>query len=65
MNEQLFSVPGITCGHCVSAIREAVQEVPGVRAVDVDLAAKTVRVAGDGETAAVRAAIADAGYQAA
>jgi copper chaperone len=65
MKEQLFSVPGITCGHCASAIREAVQEVPGVCAVDVDLVAKTVRVAGDGEIAALRAAIADAGYEAA
>ena len=65
MNEQLFSVPGITCGHCATAIREAVHCVPGVSGVDVDIAGKTVRVAGDGDTAAVRAAIADAGYQAA
>jgi copper chaperone CopZ len=65
MNDLLFSVPGITCGHCASAIREAVQEVPGVCQVDVDITAKTVRVAGEGDAVAVRAAIADAGYQAA
>jgi copper chaperone len=65
MNEQMYSVPGITCGHCASAIREAVQDVPGVCHVDVDITGKTVRVAGDGDAAAVRAAIADAGYQAA
>ena len=64
MNVQLFSVPGITCGHCATAIREAVRCVPGVSGVDVDIAGKTVRVAGDGDAAAVRAAIADAGYQA-
>lgn len=65
MNDQLISVPGITCGHCATAIREAVRCVPGVHDVDVDIAGKTVRVAGDGDPAAVRAAIADAGYQAA
>ena len=65
MNDLLFSVPGITCGHCASAIREAVQGVPGVCHVDVDITAKTVRVAGEGDAAALRAAIADAGYQAA
>ena len=65
MNDQLFSVPGITCGHCATAIREAVRCVPGVRDVDVDIDAKTVRVAGGGDAAALRAAIADAGYQAA
>jgi copper ion binding protein len=64
MNDQLFSVPGITCGHCATAIREAVGCVPGVSGVDVDIDAKTVRVAGDGDATAVRAAIADAGYQA-
>ena len=65
MTQQMFSVPGITCGHCATAIRQAVGEVPGVHAVDVDITAKTVCVTGEGDTAAVRAAIADAGYQAA
>jgi copper chaperone CopZ len=64
MTDQLFSVPGITCGHCATAIREAVRCVPGVDDVDVDIAGKTVRVAGDGADTAIRAAIADAGYQA-
>jgi copper chaperone len=60
----IFTVPGITCGHCAAAITQAVRCVPGVRDVDVDLAAKRVRVAGNDDAAAVRAAIADAGYQA-
>lgn len=65
MTQQMFSVPGITCDHCATAIRQSVREVPGVHAVDVDVPARTVSVTGDGDTAAVRAAIADAGYQAA
>jgi copper ion binding protein len=65
MNEIVLSVPQITCDHCVRAIREEVGAVAGVRAVEVDLGAKTVRVSGDADPAAVREAIGEAGYQAA
>jgi copper chaperone len=65
MSEQTFSVPTISCGHCVAAISESVCAVAGVTDVDVDLAAKTVRVAGTADPVALRAAIADAGYDAA
>jgi copper ion binding protein len=65
MNELLFSVPGITCGHCASAIRAEVGCLPGVIGVDVDVAGKQVRVTGtaDADADAVRDAIAEAGYQ--
>ena len=58
-----YSVPGISCSHCRVAITAEVQKVVGVSAVDVDLDAKRVTVAGSGlDDAAVRAAIVDAGY---
>ncbi len=60
-----LTVPGITCGHCATAIRESVCAVPGVTGVTVDIAGKQVQVAGRPDPAAVRAAIADAGYEAA
>ncbi|MFC0864043.1 heavy-metal-associated domain-containing protein [Sphaerimonospora cavernae] len=63
MSQLVLSVPGITCGHCVNAISEAVGEIPGVSAVEVDLSAKTVTVAGAADPSAVRAAIDDAGYE--
>ena len=65
MNELLFSVPDITCGHCASAIRAEVGRLPAVTAVEVDLTGKQVRVTGTADAEAVRAAIAEAGYQAA
>lgn len=65
MNDLMLSVPGITCGHCAMAISEAVREVPGVTGVEVNIAGKQVCVAGTGEEAAIRAAIAEAGYAAA
>jgi copper chaperone CopZ len=65
MNDLSLSVPGITCGHCATAIRECVTAVPGVTGVEVDIAGRQVRVTGRPDPAAVRTAIADAGYQAA
>lgn len=61
-----YSVPGISCDHCRSAITAEVTAVPAVDAVDVDLHAKLVRVTGsDLDDAAIVAAIDDAGYDAA
>jgi copper chaperone len=58
-----YSVPGISCGHCRTAITGEVTKVAGVSAVDVDLDAKTVTVNGVGfNDGAVRDAIDEAGY---
>jgi copper chaperone len=58
-----YSVPGISCGHCRTAITGEVTRVAGVSAVDVDLDTKTVTVAGSGfNDAAVRDAVDEAGY---
>jgi copper chaperone len=59
-----YTVQGMTCSHCVLSVREEVCEVPGVSAVDVDLASGRVTVTGaDVDERAVRAAVADAGYE--
>jgi len=63
MSQLTLSVPGISCGHCVSAITGEVTGVPGVASVDVDLDAKVVTVAGDAARDAVVAAIEEAGYE--
>lgn len=61
-----YSVPAIHCAHCAASIREEVGEVDGVEDVDVDLDAKVVTVRGDAlDDAALRAAIEEAGYEAA
>ena len=58
-----YSTPGISCGHCRTAITGEVTTVAGVSAVDVDLEDKLVTVTGDGvDDAAVREAIDEAGY---
>ncbi len=59
-----FTVAGMTCAHCVLSVREEVEEVAGVEAVDVDLSSGRLTVTGRGvDDDAVRAAVADAGYR--
>jgi copper ion binding protein len=60
---RLYSVPGISCGHCKTAIESEVGAVPGVRAVEVDVAARTVAVEGDAADEEIVAAIEEAGYE--
>ena len=63
MNTLELVVPGMTCGHCESAVRAEVSRVDGVDHLDVDLATKVVVVHGtalDRET--IVAAIDEAGY---
>lgn len=59
-----YTVKGMTCSHCVLSVREEVSEIPGVSAVDVDLASERLSVTGqEVGDAAVRQAVADAGYE--
>jgi len=62
VTERTYSVPGVSCEHCKSAIEGEVSGVAGVARVEVDVAAKTVRVVGDAADDALRSAIDRAGY---
>jgi len=63
MSSTSYSVPDVSCGHCVDAITREVQQIPGVATVAVDLTTKKVTVRGEAiDDAAVRAAIDEAGY---
>lgn len=58
-----YSVPGVSCEHCRTAITKEVGMIPGVESVQVDLEQKLVTVGGPADIdAAVRAAIDEAGY---
>ena len=61
--EQRFKVAGMSCGHCVQAVTDAVREVDGAAVVQVDLPASMVTVQSSAEPTALGAAIADAGYE--
>ena len=67
MSQELsYTVEGMSCGHCTAAVTEEVEQIAGVDAVEVDLDSKLVVVRGAGVSDdAVRAAIRQAGYEAA
>jgi copper chaperone len=61
-----YTVPAMHCGHCERAVKEGVSAVAGVSEVAVDLETKIVTVTGSAfDRTAVRAAIEEAGYEAA
>ncbi len=53
---QVFEVQGMSCGHCVRAVTQAVQKLDGQARVEVDLARGRVTV----DTGAAREAVAQA-----
>ena len=65
MTTSTYTVVGMTCGHCVASVTEELTEVPGVDAVQVDLASGLVTLtsAAPLDDARVRAAVDEAGYQ--
>jgi len=44
MNTITYSVPNISCSHCVHTINTELAELPGVENVAADLSTKTVKV---------------------
>lgn len=44
MQTKTFTVPNISCGHCVSAVEEEVSEITGVTSVKADEKTKVVTV---------------------
>jgi copper chaperone len=60
-----YTVPEMSCGHCVNAITSEVQTVTGVQGVSIDLVTKIVLVSGtELNDAAIREAIVEAGFEA-
>ncbi|AXI59603.1 MULTISPECIES: heavy-metal-associated domain-containing protein [Pseudomonas] len=59
---QVFSVEGMSCGHCVKAVTQAVQSKDPAASVRVDLAAKEVGVESALSAEQVIEAISEEGY---
>jgi copper chaperone CopZ len=66
MSECTYTVPDMSCSHCTEAVSRELLDVDGVASVDVDLDSKLVTVRGSElDDRALRAAIEEAGYEAA
>lgn len=65
MSETVYSVSGMSCGHCESAVSKEVTAIPGVTSVTAVAKTGLVTVASeqplDEET--IRAAVDEAGYE--
>jgi copper chaperone len=62
---QVFTVKGMSCGHCVNAVTEQISSLDGVQRVDVDLGtgAVTVTALRELDELEVGAAVEEAGYE--
>jgi Cu+-exporting ATPase len=58
-----YNVVGIHCGGCATKITNAVVAVEGVVGANVEVSEGTLEVSGQADPAAIRAAVADLGYQ--
>jgi copper chaperone CopZ len=62
--KKTLSIEGMSCGHCVNHVKNALTEVAGVESAEVDLGAKRAVVSGGAlDDAALKAAVAEAGYE--
>jgi copper chaperone len=50
MTEKTYSIPNISCGHCVATIAREVGAVPGVDAVNGDVEGKWITVVCEDES---------------
>jgi copper chaperone len=57
-----FLVEGMSCGHCVNLVTEAIHALDPAAGVDVDLGTKLVRVHSDLDRFLLSQALVDAGY---
>ena len=68
MTTTTYSVAGMTCGHCTSAVTEELTKLPGVQQVSINLVAggtSAVHVTSEAalDESQVREAVDEAGYE--
>ncbi|MCB1772508.1 MAG: cation transporter [Gammaproteobacteria bacterium] len=59
-----LKVDGMTCMHCVGAVKRALEQVPGVETAEVSLEKAQAVIVGDADVQALISAIREAGYSA-
>ena len=65
MSTVTYTVQGMTCGHCVASVTEEVSGIAGVSDVAVELESGAVTVTSEAplDTATVKAAVEEAGFE--
>ena len=62
MDSITLTLPDMSCGHCKSAVTDAVQRVDPTARVDVDLGTKQVRIQSQRPAQEFKQALAEEGY---
>ena len=65
MEQLKLDITGMSCGHCVSRVRSALQSLPGVEVKSVEIGSANVAYdPGVTSSGTIAAAVTDAGYEA-
>ncbi|MEO7363192.1 MAG: cation transporter [Gemmatimonadaceae bacterium] len=64
MEQVTLQIKGMSCGHCVSAVKQALGEVPGVKIENVAIGSAVISYEPDQtKSTDITAALAEAGYE--
>jgi copper chaperone CopZ len=63
MKDITLHIAGMTCGHCLNAVSQAVGRTPGVEPISVRMGRADLRVRDTADIEAAKSAIEDAGYR--
>lgn len=63
MESLRLTIRGMSCGHCVQAVRQAAESVPGTHVLDVKVGELRVTAPDSDAANRILGAIADAGYE--
>lgn len=64
MNQKTLRIDGMSCGHCVDRVKKALQGVPNIGVVTVDIGSAKVNTDNPGALEAAIRALDEAGYTA-
>ena len=63
MQDIAITISGMSCGHCLNAVSQAVSSVNGAKLKNVQIGRADLRVPDDSTVARVKTAIEEAGYK--
>lgn len=63
MSKKTLKIEGMMCEGCVKSVKEALEKVPGITSVDVNLKKSTAVVQGDADDETLIKAVVDAGFR--
>jgi copper chaperone CopZ len=60
--ERKYKVENIRCMGCVSTVKKALEEIPGIKSAEVDLESALVTIEGDVDPSVILGTLREAGY---